>query len=223
MRFIYITAALYSLLICLDSCESTDPAILGAGHYVKSGSRIYYVNERGRRVSPSEAMQLGVPRSPSKDYSDVVIVESDHSELLDGSGKYVGQFKVGNPYTIGDTTYYPKDYEDYEEVGIASWYGDQFHRKATANGEVYNKGDLTAAHPTLPLPSIVEVTNLSNGKSVKVRINDRGPFAKNRIIDMSETAAAILDFRDKGTAEVRVRFLKEDTASLLRKLKIQPS
>ena len=130
--------------------------------------------------------------------------------------KYDGYYKVGGPYTVLGQTYYPKEDPTYEEVGIASWYGSDFHNKKTANGEKYNMNDYTAAHRTLPMPCIVKVTNLENGKSVNVRINDRGPFAKNRIIDVSKKVAKKLEFYDKGTTKVKVEFLQKETDQLLK-------
>ena len=134
---------------------------------------------------------------------------------------YSGRFKIGNPYKIRGITYYPQDFENYVEYGRASWYGDDFHGKKTANGETYNMGDMTAAHRILPLPSIVRVTNLDNGKSVIVRVNDRGPFAKNRIIDVSQNAAIKLGYKTQGTANVKVEFLEKETEELLKKVKGQ--
>jgi len=118
-----------------------------------------------------------------------------------------GTFKVGNPYQIGGIWYYPREDDDYNETGIASWYGTQFHGRPTANGERFDMNLLSAAHPTLPLPSNVRVTNLNNGRSVIVRVNDRGPFAHGRIIDMSRAAARELGFEQAGTAPVRVQNL----------------
>ncbi|HEY0104500.1 MAG TPA: septal ring lytic transglycosylase RlpA family protein, partial [Rhizomicrobium sp.] len=118
-----------------------------------------------------------------------------------------GIYKVGQPYQIEGTWYYPKEQPDYDETGVASWYGPTFYGHHTANGEIYSAGDLTAAHRTLPLPVNVRVTNLDNGKSIVVRVNDRGPFAKGRIIDLSERAAGLLGYKDKGTARVRVTFV----------------
>ena len=97
--------------------------------------------------------------------------------------------------------------DHYREIGVASWYGHPFHGRKTANGEVYDMHGMTAAHPTLPLPSIARVTNLENGRSITVRVNDRGPFAKRRIIDLSRRAAWELGFKDQGTAEVEVEYL----------------
>ncbi len=120
-----------------------------------------------------------------------------------------GLFKVGQPYQIQGQWYYPQESYSYEETGIASWYGPGFHGNRTANGEIYHQGQLTAAHRTLQLPSFVRVTNLSNGKSVVLRVNDRGPFARGRVIDVSEQGAILLGFRDIGTARVRVQVLPE--------------
>jgi len=118
-----------------------------------------------------------------------------------------GTYKVGKPYQIAGTWYYPAEDLLYLESGIASWYGPGFNGKRTANGEVYDENQLTGAHRTLPMPSIVRVTNLQNGRSIKLRINDRGPFAKGRIIDVSRKAARLLAFERKGTAKVKVEIL----------------
>ena len=143
------------------------------------------------------------------------------SEILLESVVYSGHFKIGKPYTAFGVAYTPQDYESFEEIGTASWYGEDFHGKKTANGEIYNMGDLTAAHPTLPLPSLIKVTNLQNGKTQILKVNDRGPFAKNRVIDVSEKAAELLGFKGRGTTEVKVELLRDDTDQLLQKLKIK--
>lgn len=118
-----------------------------------------------------------------------------------------GARKVGKPYQIGGVWYVPREQPNYDQRGIASWYGQQFHMKATANGEVFDMNAVTAAHTTLPLPSMVEVVNLDNGKKLVVRVNDRGPFVDNRIIDLSREAARQLGFDRAGLANVRVRYL----------------
>ncbi|MEC8546599.1 MAG: septal ring lytic transglycosylase RlpA family protein, partial [Pseudomonadota bacterium] len=118
-----------------------------------------------------------------------------------------GIYKIGTPYQIMGSWYYPRENPNYDEVGIASWYGSKFHGRRTANGEIFDMNLLTAAHPTLPMPVRARVTNLENGKSIIVRINDRGPFAKDREIDLSRKAAEVLGFRDKGTTRVRVQYL----------------
>ena len=115
--------------------------------------------------------------------------------------------KVGNPYVVAGARYVPRRDDDYDETGIGSWYGPTFHGRPTANGEVFDQHLMTAAHTTLPIPSIAEVTNLENGRSVIVRINDRGPFVDDRIIDLSRAAAEELDYRSRGLARVRVRYL----------------
>ena len=118
-----------------------------------------------------------------------------------------GIYKIGTPYAIEGEWYYPQEDTSYDNTGMASWYGPKFDGRRTANGEIFDMDLLTAAHPTLPMPVRAKVTNLENGKSVIVRINDRGPFAKNREIDMSRRAAEVLGFREKGTARVRVQYL----------------
>lgn len=118
-----------------------------------------------------------------------------------------GYYHVGKPYRVAGKTYIPQDNPRYSKVGLASWYGAAFHGRLTANGEIYNVNELTAAHPTLPLPSYVRVTDLENGRSVVVRVNDRGPFVHNRLIDVSAKAAELLGFKQSGTARVRVDYL----------------
>ena len=126
-------------------------------------------------------------------------------------------FKIGNPYKVDKKMYFPKKNLNYDEKGIASWYGPKFHGKLTANGEIFNQYELTAAHKTLPLPSAVKVTNLDNNLSLILRVNDRGPFVNDRIIDLSSKAADILDLKKNGTGLVRVTILK-DKSLLLEKL-----
>ncbi len=132
-------------------------------------------------------------------------------KMMGSKVKTKGYYKVGSPYTIKGRKYYPNVDYDYNQTGIASWYGPNFHGKTTANGETYNQNDLTAAHKTLPMPSIVRVTNLENGKSLIVRVNDRGPYAHGRIIDMSKKSAELLGFRKQGVAKVRVQVLEDES------------
>ena len=117
-----------------------------------------------------------------------------------------GQYLVGKPYSVAGQMYYPSE-RKVVQTGNASWYGDAFHGRLTANGEIYDRDSFTAAHPTMPLPSYARVTNLRNGRSIVVRINDRGPFVANRLIDLSYTAAAKLDMLREGTTLVEVRTL----------------
>src|SRR5258707_3266070 len=115
-----------------------------------------------------------------------------------------GTYRIGKPYTVGGRIYVPEEDTSYREEGMASWYGDDFHGQLTANGEVFDMASLTAAHPTLPMPCYARVTNLGNGKSLVVRVNDRGPYHGNRLIDVSNRAAELLEFKGNGVARVRV-------------------
>lgn len=118
-----------------------------------------------------------------------------------------GVYRVGKPYTIAGRTYVPQENVNYRAEGMASWYGDDFHGRYTANGEIFDMNSITAAHPTLPLPSYVRVTNLRNRKSLIVRVNDRGPFHSDRVIDLSYKAAGLLGFHKNGVARVRVEYV----------------
>ncbi len=123
------------------------------------------------------------------------------------AGRGQGTYKVGDPYEIDGVWYYPHEDWSYDKTGIASWYGEDFHGKYTANGEIFDLNALTAAHKTLPMPSIVQVTNLENGRSIQLRVNDRGPYVAGRIIDVSRRAAQLLGFEAQGTAKVEVKIL----------------
>jgi rare lipoprotein A len=125
-----------------------------------------------------------------------------------------GYYKVGKPYKIKGSWYYPQQNYTYDETGLASWYGQDFHDKLTANGEIFNKNELTAAHKTLPMPSLARVTNLENGRSIVVRINDRGPYVGSRIIDLSQRAAQLLGFEGQGVAKVRVQVLADESRAI---------
>lgn len=118
-----------------------------------------------------------------------------------------GVYRVGKPYTIAGRTYVPQEDINYRAEGMASWYGDDFHGRYTANGEIFDMASITAAHPTLPLPSYVRVTNLRNKRSLVVRVNDRGPYAHNRLIDLSARSAKLLGFAGHGVAPVRVEYV----------------
>jgi rare lipoprotein A len=129
-------------------------------------------------------------------------VYTDGQAIPKGGGSY----KIGQPYRIGQIMYVPTEDPKYDRQGIASWYGTDFHGRKTANGEVFDMNALTAAHPTLPIPSYAYVTNLSNNRTILVRINDRGPYANDRIIDLSRRSAKELGFTLQGTTRVRVKF-----------------
>ena len=139
-----------------------------------------------------------------------------NSAKILGDSKYGDRpnYKVGKPYKINGQWFYPAVDYQYDEVGIASWYGPNFHGKKTANGEIFNQNAVSAAHKTLPIPSIVIVTNLENNKKLEIRINDRGPFVRGRIIDLSKKAAEKLDIIKTGTAKVRVQILEHESRAV---------
>jgi rare lipoprotein A len=118
-----------------------------------------------------------------------------------------GTYRVGKPYVVAGRTYYPEENRRYRREGIASWYGEDFHGRLTANGEVYDMDAISAAHPTMPMPSYARVTNLHNGRSLVVRVNDRGPYHADRVIDLSGKAADVLELRRAGTGRVRVEYV----------------
>jgi rare lipoprotein A len=135
-----------------------------------------------------------------------------------------GSVKIGRPYEVDGVRYVPSDDRNYQNIGTASWYGDKFHGRPTSSGETYDMQDLTAAHRTLPMPSFIKVTNLENGKSVVLRVNDRGPFHSNRIIDVSRRGAQELGFIQKGMARVKVeRVFPDDTTEQRRILAALPT
>ena len=146
--------------------------------------------------------------------AEVELASHVTKELQEGRDRSGGVYKVGKPYKIDDTWYYPRVDYNYDETGIASWYGPGFDGNETANGEIYDQEDLTAAHRTLPLPSMVRVTNLENGRSLRLRVNDRGPFSRGRIIDVSRRAAELLGFETQGTARVRVVIVENESRQL---------
>jgi rare lipoprotein A len=131
-----------------------------------------------------------------------------------GGAAQIGAYKVGQPYKIDGITYTPREDFNHAETGVASWYGPGFHGKSTANGERYDQSERTAAHRTLQMPSIVRVTNLDNGLSTVVRINDRGPFARSRVIDLSRTAAQELDIIRSGTGRVRIEQMTAESLAV---------
>jgi rare lipoprotein A len=143
----------------------------------------------------------GCSSSGISKYGDRVI--ADGEPVPKGGGNY----RVGQPYTINGRTYYPAESPSYRAEGIASWYGPDFHGRLTANGEIFDMHAISAAHPTMPIPSYARVTNLDNGRSLIVRVNDRGPYAQNRIIDVSIGAANALGFYGEGLAHVRVEYV----------------
>jgi len=132
---------------------------------------------------------------------------SNSAVVGDAVPKGGGNYKLGRPYELNGRTYVPAEDPNYRAEGIASWYGPDFHGKPTANGETFDMNGISAAHPTLPMPSYLRVTNLSNGRSIIVRLNDRGPYAKERVVDLSIGAAKALDFYAQGLTRVRVEYV----------------
>ncbi len=159
-------------------------ALAGCGSAPKSGGKVKFSEEK-----------YGVAASP---------------RMVDG-GKPVpkggGRYMVGKPYKVAGKWYRPKLDPNYKSEGLASWYGPTFHGRMTANGEIFDRNALTAAHTTMPLPSYAKVTNVKNGRSLIVRVNDRGPFHGNRTIDLSERVATMLDYKSKGVAKVKVEYI----------------
>lgn len=129
------------------------------------------------------------------------------TDKMSGLPRGGGRDQLGKPYKVRGKWYYPKEERNYASLGAASWYGDAFHGRLTANGEIYDMTHLTAAHPTMPLPSYARVTNTKNGSSVIVRVNDRGPYSDGRVIDLSRRAAEMLDYAHSGTADVKVEYV----------------
>jgi rare lipoprotein A len=153
---------------------------------------------------PSPSSLTGVSRSVFSE--DEYGVSSSPRVAGDSVPKGGGTFKLGEPYKVAGRWYVPRENQNYDEYGVASWYGADFHGRRTANGEVFDANALTAAHPTLPLPCYAYVTNVDNGKTVLVRVNDRGPYVNDRLIDMSYAAAKELGYVGRGRARVRVRY-----------------
>ena len=147
--------------------------------------------------------------SGSSDSFDTKYGVSSSPRLVAASGplrKGGGSYKLGVPYKIAERWYVPREEPGYDRQGIGSWYGDDFHGRKTANGEIFDMNALTAAHPTLPMPSYAYVTNLATGRTILVRINDRGPYANDRVIDLSHASARALGYENQGTSKVRVRY-----------------
>jgi rare lipoprotein A len=149
-----------------------------------------------------------VPSAPAQNARQISITASEPALTSIVRPQDVATFqKIGAPYQVAGTWYVPAHEPNYDETGVASWYGADFQGKPTANGEIFDMNVVSGAHPTLPIPSLVEVTNLTNGRSVVVRINDRGPFLRNRLIDLSARGAELLGFRQQGHTDVRVRYV----------------
>ncbi len=156
------------------------------------------------------------PPTPTKRIKTGLISPAEGTPIAEPWAQSIGEgvYKVGKPYKVNGVWYFPKEDYNYDEVGYASWYGSDFHNKRTANGEIFDMEMLSAAHKTLPLPSVIRVTNLQNGRSLILRVNDRGPFVNDRILDVSKKAAQLLGFKDQGTTKVRVEMLPEESMTV---------
>jgi rare lipoprotein A len=184
------TLTLSAIAVGLASCVATGPKVA-----------------RVKKARPTEYFAesvLGVKASPRVVNVALASMTGGQMKRLPRGG---GRDMVGRPYQVRGKWYYPREDLNYMARGTASWYGDAFHGRLTANGEVYDMNNLTAAHPTMPLPSYARVTNIANGKSVIVRVNDRGPYAGNRLIDLSKHAAQMLDYTHFGTAQVQLEYI----------------
>ncbi len=170
--------AISVLCAATASCSTTTPETKPKP---KRSKEYFSESEYGVKASPRVADGKSIPKGGGRDL-------------------------VGNAYTVKGRRYFPKEEPGYNKTGLASWYGSAFHGRLTANGEVYDKEHLSAAHPTFPLPSYARITNMENGSSVLVRVNDRGPFHAGRLIDVSSKTADLLDMKATGTANVRVQY-----------------
>lgn len=171
-----------AVAVALAGCASQTPS--SQKPKVKRSKEYFAESKYGVKASPRVAHSTGKP-------------------LPRGGGRD----QTGRPYKVKGRWYYPKEDKNYKAVGQASWYGEAFHGRLTANGEVYDMAHLTAAHPTMPLPSYARVTNTQTGSSVIVRVNDRGPYEYGRVIDLSQKAADMLGYRHHGTAKVKVEYV----------------
>jgi rare lipoprotein A len=162
-------------------------------------------------ISPNPKLRLAAVLMASASLAACAGVQPRYSNRAETPARPAatgqGVYKVGAPYQVAGVWYVPREQPDYDQTGTASWYGDEFHEKATANGEIFDMNAVSGAHTTLPLPSIVEVTNLDNGRKLQVRVNDRGPFVGGRLIDLSHEAARQLGYDRAGLAHVRVRYV----------------
>ena len=163
----------------------------------------------GNKYSANDGGSWGAPKYYSQHTGQDNLKQSGRQTKSYSARNSTGQAhqKIGRPYTIMGKTYIPARDDSYNRVGIASWYGPKFHGKLTANGEIFDQNAMTAAHPTLPLPSVVRVTNLKTGKQILVRVNDRGPFIDDRLIDLSKRAARELGYHSSGITKVRVEYV----------------
>lgn len=207
----------YSILLCgimVASCSATKPVDIASVPTPEAAS-LHRVSlaavDKNVSSKPKKSLELAhVPANISKETKfsskQFGVAGSPRVTYSRNVRKGGGRYQIGKPYTIRGKRYYPKLDPNLKQKGLASWYGPNFHGRLTANGEVYDQYALSAAHPTMPLPSYARVTNLENGSSLIVRVNDRGPFSKNRVIDLSARAAQLLGYTKQGVAKVKVEY-----------------
>jgi len=200
-----LTTLLLGAFIALTACASSKVPI----YSTNTGE--YPAIQESSGVTPSSSTD---PYETSQDGQPYDYSKEETPTSTSAGGCNGGAYKIGNPYKIEGQWYYPHEEYGYQKTGAISWYGTEFHGKKTANGETFDMNQLSAAHQTLPLPSMVKVTNTANGRSVIVRVNDRGPFARDRIMDVSRRAAQILGFEGQGTTQARLEVLPEDSKRL---------
>jgi rare lipoprotein A len=190
-----------------------DPSLAGGGEgsygygwrQPPQSAAVIDVRRGSRAAAPAESRAAAQPETQT--FTQVAAAQTSGQNSGQGAQPWLEQERVGPPYEANGQWYVPTPEPGYEQTGQASWYGAQFHGQPTASGELFDQEGLSAAHPTLPLPSLVQVTNLENGREVIVRLNDRGPFVDGRLIDVSRRAAEVLGFENQGQARVHVRYL----------------
>lgn len=202
----------FTIISLLNACESKNSSFRTGDFANRNYGHLDY-----KYYKEIKEISQDIKQSEDNYEEEQEISEENLSPAISDKN-YQGYYKIGKAYKVFGIEYVPQKYNYLEETGEASWYGPKFHGKLTANGEIFDMNDITAAHRTMPLPSIAKVTNLENGKSIKVRINDRGPFMYDRIIDLSRKSAEMLDFKDRGVINVRVKYLADETEELLQNL-----
>jgi len=175
----------------------------GANHDIGQCARLLAVGLSGLALANCSSGQMAGTIDPRYGVAASARAVEPGQPVPKGGGVY----RVGQPYTVAGRVYVPEENINYSAVGMASWYGDDFHGRYTANGEIFDMHGISAAHPTLPLPSYVRVTNLANSRSIVVRVNDRGPYAANRLIDVSVKTAELLGFYGHGVTRVKVEYV----------------
>jgi len=175
----------------------------GANHHIGQSARLLILGLGGLALANCSNGQMAGRIDPRYGVAASARAVEPGQPVPKGGGVY----RVGQPYTVAGRVYVPEEDTNYSAVGMASWYGDDFHGRYTANGEIFDMHSISAAHPTLPLPSYVRVTNLSNSRSIVVRVNDRGPYARDRLIDVSVKTADLLGFYGHGVTRVKVEYV----------------